>query len=308
MASLEREPIMKGQISSYIPAVLTAEVQAQEVKNLHDTPSMVKPQTERSIKASKTMIKAQDLWKEFPNGVQALQGVSFEVERGEFVALLGLSGAGKSTLLRCINGLIKPTKGEVWINDTPVGDAGADLRALRRQLSMIFQQFNLVKRLTVLENVLCGRLSYCNPLSSCCRFFSRADLHIAFEALERVHLTDKANVRADQLSGGQQQRVGIARALVQQPQAILADEPVSSLDPKTSRNIMEILQQINDTDHITVIASLHDVELALTYAHRVIGLQAGRVVLDSPVEGIRDEDLEYLYEQQRQEEALLEVI
>lgn len=299
---------MKGHIPTYTPAVSMAELQIRDAKNLRDASTILETQTGRGAKGSKTMIKVQDLWKEFPNGVQALHGVSFEVERGEFVALLGLSGAGKSTLLRCINSLIKPTKGEVYVSGIPVGSAGADLRRLRRQLSMIFQQFNLVKRLTVLENVLCGRLSYCNPLSSCCRFFSRADSRMAFEALERVHLTDKANVRADQLSGGQQQRVGIARALVQQPQAILADEPVSSLDPKTSRTIMEILRQINDKDHITVIVSLHDVELALKYAHRVVGLQAGRVILDSPVGDIRDEDLEYLYEQQRQEEALLEVI
>lgn len=248
---------------------------------------------------SQEMIRVSGLFKEYPGGVKALQDVAFRVGRGEFVVLLGLSGAGKSTLLRCLNGLVHPDAGKVTVGGLPVNGQGGELRLLRRKVGMIFQQFNLVKRLSVLENVLCGRLGYCGIFSSCCRVFSLEDKRLAWEALERVRLREKASARADQLSGGQQQRVGIARALVQQPEVLLADEPVASLDPKSAKTIMDILTGINQEDGLTVVASLHDVEFALKYAHRIIGLQAGRVVLDKPVDDIQDADLEYLYQEER---------
>jgi len=242
------------------------------------------------------MIKFSGLSKIYPGGVQALQDINMDIQKGEFVVLLGPSGAGKSTLLRCINGLVKPTAGEVQVNGLRVGtENGRSLRGLRRQVGMIFQQFNLVKRLRVLDNVLCGRLSYSPLWKSCCRFFSRQDIDLAMSCLERVGLREKAYQRADQLSGGQQQRVGIARALVQQPKVLLADEPVASLDPNSSRNIMETLWKINRQDGITVIVSLHDVDLGMEYAKRVVGIRDGRMVMDKPVAKVSRKDLEEVY-------------
>lgn len=243
------------------------------------------------------MIRITNLSKEYPGGVKALVDVNLEVQKGEFVALLGLSGAGKSTLLRCINGLVQPTTGEVTVAGLRVNGQSRELRELRRRVAMIFQQFNLVKRLTVLDNVLCGRLSYCGIFFSCCRIFSATDRELAWHALARVGLLEKAFQRADQLSGGQQQRVGIARALVQQPEVLLADEPVASLDPKSSRIVMDILASINREYGLTLLISLHDVDLALEYASRVVGLRDGRVVLDKPSRTVSKVDLEWLYKQ-----------
>jgi phosphonate transport system ATP-binding protein len=243
------------------------------------------------------VIRITGLYKEYPNGVQALCDVNLEIGKGEFVVLLGPSGAGKSTLLRCINGLVRPTAGQVEVNGVQVGaENGSNLRKLRRQIGMIFQQFNLVKRLRVLDNVLCGRLAYTPLWSSCFRFFSRRDVELAKSCLERVGLIDKAYQRADQLSGGQQQRVGIARALVQQPAVLLADEPVASLDPRSSRTVMETLREINCQDHITVIVSLHDVDLAMEFARRVVGIRDGNVIMDKPVSQVTRKDLEYVYD------------
>ena len=242
------------------------------------------------------MIKFAGLSKIYPDGVQALQDVNLEIQKGEFVVLLGSSGAGKSTLLRCINGLVKPTQGKIEINGIQIGaENNCSLRKLRRQVGMIFQQFNLVRRLRVLDNVLCGRLSYSPVWSSCCRFFPRQDVKLAMSCLERVGLKEKAYQRADQLSGGQQQRVGIARALAQQPEILLADEPVASLDPKSSRSIMETLLEINHQDKITVIVSLHDVELAMKYARRVVGICDGQVVMDKPITQVGEKELEDIY-------------
>jgi len=236
------------------------------------------------------------LVKEFPGGVKALQGIDLEIEAGEFVILLGPSGAGKSTLLRCINGLVRPTAGRVELDGAPVGNgSGVSLREQRKNVGMIFQQFNLVKRLKVLDNVLCGRLYYNPCWSSCFNIFPRSDVNIALHCLERVGLREKAHQRADTLSGGQQQRVGIARALVQQPRVILADEPVASLDPKSSRLVMDILSEINRQDGITVIASLHDVDLAMDYARRVVGVRDGRVVVDRPAAIVTPKDVENIY-------------
>jgi phosphonate transport system ATP-binding protein len=228
----------------------------------------------------------EDLVKVYPGGTRALDRISFSVQRGEFVVLIGLSGSGKSTLLRCVNRLVEPTSGRVVLDGTDVtGAGGGELRRIRRRIGMIFQQFNLVRRLSVFANVLSGRLGY-RPLW---RTFgmrpTREDVALAFENLQRVGILDKAFARADALSGGQQQRVGIARALMQRPELMLADEPVASLDPATSHSVMRYLEEINRKDGITVLCALHFLSLARRYGTRVIALKAGRIAFD----GLPDE-------------------
>ena len=227
------------------------------------------------------MLRIENLTKVFPDGTVALNNVSFEVRAGEFLAIIGLSGSGKSTLLRCINRLIDPTSGVVIWNDQNITNAdGAELRRIRRQIGMVFQHFNLVKRSSVRTNVLTGRLGYVHPVSSVFGRFSAADRQRAMAALARVGIEDKADNRADQLSGGQQQRVGIARALMQEPQLLLADEPVASLDPVLSHSIMRYLELLNQQDKITVLCSLHFLDLVHRYATRVVGLKGGELVFD----------------------------
>jgi phosphonate transport system ATP-binding protein len=225
------------------------------------------------------MIAIRELRKEFGNGTKALRGVDLNIASGQFAVLLGPSGAGKSTLLRCINGLVKASSGEIYFEGTAV-HGSKQLEDVRRQVGMIFQQFNLVKRLTVIENVLCGRLAHSNVFASCLKLFPRQDIDYALLCLDRVGLSEKAYERADQLSGGQQQRVGIARALAQSPKVILADEPVASLDPRSADKVMSILREINRQDGITVVVSLHNIELATRYAERIIGLRDGVLVVD----------------------------
>jgi phosphonate transport system ATP-binding protein len=227
------------------------------------------------------MLQIEHLTKIFPDGTEALHDVSFQVEDGEFLAVIGLSGSGKSTLLRCINRLIEPTAGRVLWNGVDVTAAkGEDLRHIRRQIGMVFQQFNLVKRSSVFTNVLSGRLGYAHSWMSLLRIFSPEDHQRAVAALERVGIADKAQNRADQLSGGQQQRVGIARALMQEPKLILADEPVASLDPVLAHSILQYLEQLNRQDGITVLCSLHFLDLVHRYASRVVGLKAGELVFE----------------------------
>lgn len=227
------------------------------------------------------LLEIRDLVKVYPRGTRAIDGISLDIRRGEFVVLIGLSGSGKSTLLRCINRLVEPTSGKVIFDGTDVTLASSrDLRRIRRRIGMIFQQFNLVKRSSVFANVLAGRLGYRSPWRTIASKPSREDVALAFENLERVSILEKAYVRADALSGGQQQRVGIARALMQEPQLMLADEPVASLDPATSHSVLRYLEEINKTDGITVICSLHFLSLARRYATRVIALKAGRVAFD----------------------------
>lgn len=231
--------------------------------------------------------------KTYPNGMQAVKNISLNIEPGKFTVILGPSGAGKSTLLRMMNGLETPTEGEVKVHDLPL--RAKNLRRVRQKVGMVFQQFNLVGRLNVMTNVLTGRLSYRSWLGSVLHLFREEDFAIAHEALARVGLTDKAWVRADQLSGGQQQRVGIARALTQKPQVILADEPVASLDPVTSEEVLDLLKTICRTDGIAVVANLHQVEYTRAYADRVIGINAGEVVFDGPPEALDDACIEALY-------------
>jgi phosphonate transport system ATP-binding protein len=215
----------------------------------------------------------------YPGGVRALEEVSLEVREGEFLAILGLSGSGKSTLLRCINRLIDPTEGRVWIFGQEVTALrGAALRGLRRQVAMIFQQFNLVKRHTVLANVLSGALGRCALLPSLVLSFSADERERAADCLDRVGLADRVGSRADALSGGQQQRVAIARALMQQPRLILADEPVASLDPALRHSVMRHIEALNRDEGLTVLCSLHDIDLVERYATRLVALRDGRMV------------------------------
>jgi phosphonate transport system ATP-binding protein len=232
---------------------------------------------------AKPFVKVEHLTKVYPGGVRALDDVSFEVSRGEFVVVIGLSGSGKSTLLRCINRLVEPTAGRVWIDGVEVTALDREgVRRLRRGVGMIFQQFNLVKRLPVLTNVLTGRLGYLPPWWSLVNYWPPEVVQQALEALDRVGIREKAGVRADQLSGGQQQRVGIARALMQQPKLILADEPVASLDPATSHSVLRYVEELNRQEGITVLCSLHFLSLARRYGTRVLALKEGRLVFDGP--------------------------
>jgi len=225
------------------------------------------------------VLEIQHLHKVYPNGTHGLTDVSFTVNDGEFLVVIGLSGSGKSTLLRCINRLIEPTEGKILLDGVDVTAArSGEMLRIRRRIGMVFQQFNLVKRSSVLTNVLAGRLGYANPWLSLLGVWPSADRDRARRALERVGIADKAHARADALSGGQQQRVGIARALMQEPRLILADEPVASLDPVLSHSILQYLEQLNRDEKITVICSLHFLDLVHRYATRVVALKDGRVV------------------------------
>jgi phosphonate transport system ATP-binding protein len=248
------------------------------------------------------MLKIEHLTKVYPNGTIALKDVSFEVGEGEFLVVIGLSGSGKSTLLRCINRLIEPTSGKVMWDDADVTAAGsADLRRIRRQIGMVFQHFNLVKRSTVMTNVMSGRLGYSSTWSSVLGLWSQADRQRAIKALERVGISDKANSRADALSGGQQQRVGIARALMQEPRLVLADEPVASLDPVLAHSILQYLEELNKSDGVTVICSLHFLDLVHRYATRVIGLKDGVKVFEGAPQEIDRQRFKEIYGEDAQE-------
>lgn len=241
------------------------------------------------------MLRVKNLTKVYEDGTVALRDVSFEVPDGQFLAVVGLSGSGKSTLLRCINRLIEPTSGEIWWNDIKLSHiTGEELRRARRKIGMIFQHFNLVQRSTVMTNVLSGRLGYVNPITSIFNRFPAADIKRAYASLDRVGIREKANSRADELSGGQQQRVGIARALMQEPELVLADEPVASLDPVLAHSIMTHLQQINREDNLTVLCSLHFLDLVQEYGDRVIALNEGQLVfegLPSEIDDIRFKEI-----------------
>ena len=242
------------------------------------------------------ILQLKDLTKVYRGGTRALDGISLDVANGEFVVLIGLSGSGKSTLLRCINRLIDPTSGSVIFEGTDVTRArGAELRRVRRRIGMIFQQFNLVKRSSVFSNVLAGKLGTRPTWRTIIYRPARDEVREAFENLGRVGIVDKAYQRADALSGGQQQRVGIARALMQQPQLMLADEPVASLDPATSHSVMKYLEEINKKDGITVICSLHFLSLARRYGTRVIALKGGKVEFDGLPRDIDDRRFKEIY-------------
>ena len=248
------------------------------------------------------MFEVKNLTKIYDDGTVALRNVSFEVADGEFLIIIGLSGSGKSTLLRCINRLIEPTEGQIlWDGVDITAAEPSQLREIRRQIGMVFQQFNLVKRSNVITNVLSGRLGYVNPWASLLHRFPAHDREMAMRALERMGIADQAHKRADELSGGQQQRVGIARALMQQPRMILADEPVASLDPVLAHSILEHLEQLNQEEEITILCSLHYLDLVQQYATRVIGLRDGQIVYRGTREDIRamtDEEFKEIYGQE----------
>jgi phosphonate transport system ATP-binding protein len=247
------------------------------------------------------MLRIQNLSKTYPNGTQALKNVSFDVQDGEFMVVIGLSGSGKSTLLRCINRLIEPTEGKIFWDDLDITAASpAELRNIRRKIGMVFQQFNLVKRSSVMTNVLSGRLGYANPWMSLLGIWPQEDRQHAMQALERVGIADKAHSRADALSGGQQQRVGIARALMQDPKLILADEPVASLDPVLSHSILQYLEQLNK-EGITVICSLHFLDLVHRYATRVVALKDGVKVFEGTAQEIDRAKFKEIYGEEAQE-------
>ncbi len=241
------------------------------------------------------MISIQGLSKTYPGGVAALRDVSVEVKDGEFLVILGPSGAGKSTLMRCINRLVEPSAGRIFHNQDEITAHRRKLREVRRDFGMVFQQFNLVRRLSVLTNVLTGRLAYRSIWRSLFYSFSQEDKRIAVECLARVDLAHKAFQRADTLSGGEQQRVAIARALAQQPKVILADEPVASLDPRIARQVLTYLKQVTGGLGITVLCNLHQVEYAREFAERVVGMSRGTVVFDGPISDLTDEILHRIY-------------
>jgi len=242
------------------------------------------------------MLQVEHLTKVYESGTVALKDVSFEVPDGEFLAIIGLSGSGKSTLLRCINRLIEPTEGRIIWDGIDITAAGQEeMRRIRRRIGMVFQHFNLVGRSKVVTNVLAGRLGYTNPALALINRFSADDMALAQASLERVGLEEKADSLAAELSGGQQQRVGIARALVQNPEMLLADEPVASLDPVLAHSIMQHLESINKDDGVTVLCSLHFLDLVHRYSDRAIALFDGHIVFDGSPDEIDDEKFKEIY-------------
>ena len=242
------------------------------------------------------MLEIKQLVKKYHTGDLAINGVDLKVEKGQVMALIGPSGAGKSTLIRCINRLENPTSGEIWLNgENIVKMRTGKLRRARRNMGMIFQEYALVERLTVMENVLSGRLGYVGFWRSFLRKFPQSDINAAFGLLEKVGLDTMVNKRADELSGGQRQRVGIARALIQKPDILLVDEPTASLDPKTSRQIMRLITELCEENQLAAIINIHDVALAQMYAERIVGLREGSIVYDGPPDDLKPDVLTEIY-------------
>ena len=242
------------------------------------------------------MLIIEGLSKRYEKGDKALDAVDLAVPVGQVLGLIGPSGAGKSTLIRCVNRLVEPTAGRIHLSETEITGLGrAGLRRARRRMGMIFQEFALVERLSVMENVLSGRLGYVGFWRSWFRRFPQADIDRAFAVLERVGLIDHVDKRADELSGGQRQRVGIARALVQEPDILLVDEPTASLDPKTSRQIMRLLVEVCAERGLAAVVNIHDVALAQMFVQRIVGLKAGRIVFDGPPAALNPTVLTTIY-------------
>jgi phosphonate transport system ATP-binding protein len=242
------------------------------------------------------MLRIEELDKTYRSGDAALRGVSLAVGSGQIIGLIGPSGAGKSTLIRCVNRLVQPSGGKVFLGETEITALGRrDLRRVRRRIGMIFQEFALIERLTVMENVLSGRLGYVGFWASWFRRFPQGDIAHAFALLDRVGLMDQVDKRADALSGGQRQRVGIARALIQGPELLLVDEPTASLDPKTSRQVMRLLIEVCTERGLATIVNIHDVGLAQMFLPRIVGLRAGEVVYDGPSDRLTADVLTTIY-------------
>ena len=250
------------------------------------------------------MIEFKNVSKKYPNGFEALKGIDLTIEQGEFVAIIGLSGAGKSTLIRTINRMHDISSGTLTVDGTDVMSLhGRSLRSFRRRIGMIFQSFNLITRTTVIKNVLTAFVPDLPWWRATFGVFTKEEKLKALDALDKVAILDKAFVRADQLSGGQQQRVALARTLAQNPQIILADEPVASLDPVTAKQVMDDFKRINRDMNITVLINIHHVELALQYASRVVGIRSGEVVYDGPVDRVTQEVLDSIYQGGEESEA-----
>ena len=254
------------------------------------------------------MLKLKQLVKTYRTGDQALKAVDLEVSAGQVVALIGPSGAGKSTLIRCINRLVEPTSGQVFLEDVDVTALGSSaLRRARRRMGMIFQEYALVERLTVMENILSGRLGYVGFWRSFLRRYPQSDVDEAYRLLDRVGLLHMADKRADELSGGQRQRVGICRALIQNPALLLVDEPTASLDPKTSRQIMRLIVELCTERKLAAIINIHDVALAQMFVQRVIGLELGAIVFDGGPDQLTPEVLTQIYGEEDWEATIQKV-
>lgn len=245
---------------------------------------------------SETALRIDKLVKEYKRGVPVLEGVSLEIAARGVTAIIGASGTGKSTLIRCVNRLVEPSSGAIHFDGQDITRlSGGALRTVRRRIGMVFQEYNLVERLTVMENLLSGRLGYVSAFKAWLRRFPQPDIDRAFELLDEVGLSGFAQARADSLSGGQRQRVGIARALMQTPGLLLADEPTSSLDPKTAVEIMELMRAAAAHHRIPILINMHDVELARRFADRVVGLAGGNVVFDGAPSALTDVELKRIY-------------
>ncbi|HWC28955.1 MAG TPA: phosphonate ABC transporter ATP-binding protein, partial [Dehalococcoidia bacterium] len=241
-------------------------------------------------------LEIKDLRLVYPNGYEALKSINLTVDRGEIVAVVGRSGAGKSTLLRCINGLERPTEGSVVLDGQDVARlSGKELRALQQRIGFIWQEYNLVERLSVITNVLCGRLACCEGARSLLFYFNREQREVAVRSLERVNMLHRAKQRADRLSGGEKQRVAIARAVAQQPTLILADEPVASLDPELSIQVMDDLARVARDEGVPTLINIHAVELARMFCDRVVGIANGVVVFDGPVSALDEAAMDSIY-------------
>lgn len=242
------------------------------------------------------MIEFRNVSKVYPNGVKGLENINLKINQGEFIAIIGLSGAGKSTLIRTINKMIDITSGSLIVNDKEVNSLkGKELRKFRRNIGMIFQSFNLVTRISVIKNVLNAKIPDISFVRSLFGIFTKEEKLQALDALDKVGILEKAFVRTDQLSGGQQQRVALARTLVQNPEIILADEPVAALDPITSKKVMDDFKRINKEMNISILINIHHIDFALNYADRIIGIRDGKIVYDGSVENVTEEILENVY-------------
>jgi phosphonate transport system ATP-binding protein len=243
------------------------------------------------------ILEFDNVSKEYNRGIKALSDVSFSVEEGEFLSIIGPSGSGKSTILRCINRLVDATQGAIRFDGHDIGVATKkEIREVRKKTGMIFQHYNLVDRLSVIENVLHGRLGHKSTVAGAAGIYSEKEKENAFRILAELGLTEQAYKRCDELSGGQKQRVGIARSLMQEPRMILCDEPIASLDPSSSKVVMDHLRDINATKNITCIANLHQVDVAMNYARRIIGITGGRVVYDGPPEDLTKAKIYEIYQ------------
>ena len=243
------------------------------------------------------MLEVKDLRIRYnKSGPEILKGISFSVESDDFLAIIGPSGAGKSTLIRCINRLVEPTSGNIFFDGINIiGLNQSEMRKIRCKMGMIFQEFNLVERMSVIDNVLSGRLGYTSTIRSLFKMFPKSDIQKALEYLDRVGLSDFVEKRATELSGGQRQRVGIARALMQNPKLLLVDEPTSSLDPKISREVMGMIKKMSEEENVPVLCNIHDVELALEFSNKVIGIQDGIKKFEGPPNTVEKSTLDEIY-------------